>query len=89
MSPEQVVDLFREVLTCVIMMVSAIILPGLIIGLVISVLQAATQINEQTLSFIPRLLITLFTLAALSPWLLQKMITVTNIAVDAMPGMVS
>lgn len=89
MTPEQVVDLFREVLTCVIMMVSAIIVPGLIIGLIISVFQAATQINEQTLSFVPRLIITLFTLAFLSPWLLEKVTKVVSISIQAMPGFIS
>ncbi|WP_417357750.1 flagellar biosynthetic protein FliQ [Gallaecimonas pentaromativorans] len=50
-------------------MVAAIMIPGLIVGLVVSVFQAATSINEQTLSFLPRLLVTIITLMLLAHWL--------------------
>ena len=69
MSPDVIIDLFAQALLLVIMMVSVLIVPGLIVGLVISTFQAATQINEQTLSFLPRLLVTLLTLIVLGPWL--------------------
>ncbi|MGB0359942.1 MAG: flagellar biosynthetic protein FliQ [Endozoicomonas sp.] len=72
MTPEVVVDLFKDALMLVIMMVSAIVLPGMAIGLVISTIQAATQINEQTLSFLPRLLITLITIGLAGNWLIQE-----------------
>ena len=54
MTPETVVDLFSGALLMIIMIVTILVLPGLVVGLVVSVLQAATQINEQSLSFIPR-----------------------------------
>lgn len=60
MSPEALIDIFREALAVIVMMVSAIVLPGLGIGLIVAVFQAATSINEQTLSFLPRLLVTTF-----------------------------
>lgn len=69
MTPEVVSDLMREALYLAMIMVTVIIVPSLCIGLVVSVFQAATQINEQTLSFLPRLLITLMTLVVLGPWL--------------------
>jgi len=69
MSPEVVSDLMREGLFIAMIMVSVIIVPSLVVGLVVSVFQAATQINEQTLSFLPRLLITLMTLVVAGPWL--------------------
>jgi flagellar biosynthetic protein FliQ len=59
----------REGLYIAMVMVSVIIIPSLVVGLVVSVFQAATQINEQTLSFLPRLLITLATLIVMGPWL--------------------
>ena len=68
MSPEVVIDIFREALSIVIMLVAAIILPGLLTGLIIAVFQAATSINEQTLSFLPRLLVTLTTLSYIGNW---------------------
>lgn len=73
MSPEALIDIFREALAVIVMIVSAIVLPGLGIGLVVAVFQAATSINEQTLSFLPRLLVTLFALMFISHWLVQTM----------------
>lgn len=59
MSPEMFLDIFQEALKTIVIMVAFIIIPGLLVGLVVAVFQAATSINEQTLSFLPRLLITL------------------------------
>ena len=69
MTAEVVSDLMREGLFIAMVLVSVIIIPSLVVGLVVSVFQAATQINEQTLSFLPRLLITLTTLIFMGPWL--------------------
>ncbi|GGI71606.1 flagellar biosynthetic protein FliQ [Shewanella sp. D64] len=74
MSPESLVDIFREALSVIVIIVSMIIIPGLIIGLVVAVFQAATSINEQTLSFLPRLLTTLFALMFLGHTLIQTMV---------------
>ncbi len=68
MTPDVVIDIFREALSIVIILVASIILPGLITGFFIAVFQAATSINEQTLSFLPRLLVTLTTLGYLGRW---------------------
>ncbi|MGI3001838.1 flagellar biosynthesis protein FliQ [Shewanella algae] len=73
MTPESLIDIFREALAVIVMMVSAIVVPGLIIGLIVAVFQAATSINEQTLSFLPRLLMTLFALMFLGHWLVRTM----------------
>lgn len=59
MTPEIFVELFKESLWLVLIMVCAIIIPSLLVGLVVAIFQAATSINEQTLSFLPRLIITL------------------------------
>ena len=69
MTPEVVADLMREALYLAMVLVSVIIIPSLVVGLIVSVFQAATQINEQTLSFLPRLIVTLVTLVVLGPWL--------------------
>lgn len=78
MSPDIVIDLFAQALMLVIVMVSVLIVPGLLIGLVISTFQAATQINEQTLSFLPRLIVTLAAVMIAGPWLLTKLTDFTN-----------
>ena len=73
MSPEALIDIFREALSVIVMMVSAIVLPGLGIGLIVAVFQAATSIDEQTLSFLPRLLVTLFGLMFMGHWLVETL----------------
>jgi flagellar biosynthetic protein FliQ len=78
MSPDATIDLFAQALMLVILMVSVLIVPGLIIGLIISTFQAATQINEQTLSFLPRLIVTIVALMMAGPWLLTKLTDFTN-----------
>ncbi|KDM93063.1 flagellar biosynthesis protein FliQ [Photobacterium galatheae] len=59
MTPESFVEIFQEALYMVLLMVTLIVVPGLLIGLVVAIFQAATSINEQTLSFLPRLVVTL------------------------------
>jgi flagellar biosynthetic protein FliQ len=68
MTPEVVIDIFREALGIVILLVVVIIAPGLVTGLIVAVFQAATSINEQTLSFLPRLIVTLMTLSYIGNW---------------------
>ncbi|MNR46806.1 Flagellar biosynthetic protein FliQ [compost metagenome] len=53
-------------------MVAVLVVPSLLVGLMVAMFQAATQINEQTLSFLPRLLVMLVTLIVVGPWLVQK-----------------
>ncbi len=71
MTPEVAVDIFREALWLTTTMVAILVLPGLLVGLVVSMFQAATQINEQTLSFLPKLLIMLVTLIVIGPWMVR------------------
>ncbi|OHC48904.1 MAG: flagellar export apparatus protein FliQ [Pseudomonadales bacterium RIFCSPLOWO2_02_FULL_63_210] len=74
MTPEVAVDLFREALWLTATIVAIIVVPSLLVGLLVAMFQAATQINEQTLSFLPRLLVILITLIVAGPWLAQRMI---------------
>ncbi|RZQ53022.1 flagellar biosynthetic protein FliQ [Pseudoalteromonas phenolica] len=71
MEPEVFVGILSNSLFIVIKLVSAIVLPGLLIGLVVAVFQAATSINEQTLSFLPRLIITITALIFGGHWITQ------------------
>ncbi|WP_324733935.1 flagellar biosynthesis protein FliQ [Pseudomonas paeninsulae] len=74
MTPEVAVDLFREALWLTATIVAIVVVPSLLVGLMVAMFQAATQINEQTLSFLPRLLVILVTLIVAGPWLAQRMI---------------
>ncbi|MDC3188689.1 flagellar biosynthesis protein FliQ [Pseudoalteromonas elyakovii] len=73
MEPEIFVDILSDALFLVIKLVSAIVVPGLLVGLVVAVFQAATSINEQTLSFLPRLLITISVLIVGGHWFTQEL----------------
>ena len=72
MTPEVVMDLFANAFLLTVLIITVIVGPSLVVGLVISMFQAATQINEQTLSFLPRLLVTLITIMIAGSWLITK-----------------
>lgn len=88
MSAEVVTDLFRSSLYLAMMMVVVIIVPSLVVGLIVSVFQAATSINESTLSFLPRLLITLATLMVAGPWLAGTVYDFTIRLISEIPMMI-
>jgi flagellar biosynthetic protein FliQ len=71
-------DIFSEALFIVVLMVSVIIVPSLLVGLIVATFQAATQINEQTLSFLPRLLVTLMMMLVSGPYLIGKLVDYVN-----------
>ncbi|MEK1939224.1 MAG: flagellar biosynthesis protein FliQ [Pseudomonas sp.] len=80
MTPEVAVDLFREALWLTAVMVAILVVPSLVVGLIVAMFQAATQINEQTLSFLPRLLVMLVTLIWAGPWLIRSFMEyITNL----------
>ncbi|MFC5696450.1 flagellar biosynthesis protein FliQ [Pseudomonas sp. GCM10022186] len=73
MTPEIAVDLFREALWLTCLIVGILVVPSLVVGLIVAMFQAATQINEQTLSFLPRLIVMLLTLIWAGPWLTRQL----------------
>ncbi|EPD4424586.1 flagellar biosynthesis protein FliQ [Pseudomonas aeruginosa] len=85
MTPEVALDLFREALWLTAMIVGVLVVPSLLVGLVVAMFQAATQINEQTLSFLPRLMMILLTLIVLGPWLLRQLMEYTQTLIGNIP----
>ena len=85
MTPEVAVDLFREALWMTAMIVGVLVVPSLLVGLVVAMFQAATQINEQSLSFLPRLLVMLLTLIWAGPWLVRELMEYTQGLVQNIP----
>ncbi len=85
MSPNVIIDIFREALMLIVLIVASLVLPSLCVGLVVSMFQAATQINEQTLSFLPRLLMTLASIMVLGPWILNMLIEHANRLIANIP----
>lgn len=72
---DNVITILNQTLYMVMAAVLIFILPGLLIGLIVAVFQAATQVNEMTLSFLPKFILTVFVIAWLSPWWLSRLIT--------------
>lgn len=88
MTPETVLTVARESLTVATLLAAPLLLSALATGVFIGVLQAATQINEMTLSFIPKLLVLVITLVVAGPWMLQLITNYTQALFTAIPGMV-
>ncbi len=87
MTPDMISDLMREAVYLIVLMVSVLIVPSLIVGLVVSIFQAATQINEQTLSFFPRLVVTFITMIIFGGWLAVELIEFTEKLITDIPTM--
>jgi flagellar biosynthetic protein FliQ len=73
MTPDIAVDIMVEALQLVMLLAAVLVLPGLLTGVIVAVFQAATSINEQTLSFLPRLLVTLLALIVAGHWMTGKL----------------
>ena len=75
MTPEMAIDICRKAVQTVLLGSAPMLLAGLIIGLLISIFQAATQINEQTMTFVPKIVAVFLTMLIFAPWLI-KLLTV-------------
>ena len=78
MEPEFAIQMGKEALTVAVLLAAPILLSALAAGLLIGMFQAATQINEQTLSFVPKLGVLALTLFIASPWMLQVLMDFTE-----------
>ena len=88
MTPELVMNLVREALEITILLSAPLLLTALVTGLLVSVFQAATQINEMTLSFIPKLLAIFLALVLAGPWMVNLMVDFTRRLISGIPGMI-
>jgi flagellar biosynthetic protein FliQ len=78
MTPELAVDICRRAIQTILMCAAPMLIIGLLVGLMVSVFQAATQINEQTLSFVPKIVAVFLAMIFFGSWLI-KIITVFTI----------
>ncbi|HEY9102582.1 flagellar biosynthesis protein FliQ [Chitinimonas sp.] len=88
MSPETVITVIQRAFEVMILVGGPMLIAGLIVGLIISVFQAATQINEATLSFIPKLLVTFLVAVLAGPWMLSILMDYTVRLYQAIPTMI-
>ena len=87
MTPESVMTLGRDAMGITLMIAAPILLTVLVIGLLVSIFQAATQINEQTLSFIPKLVGVFVALLFAGPWMLGTMVDYMRLVFTSIPAM--
>lgn len=89
MTPETVMSMTYTALKLALIMAGPMLLVVLVVGLGISIFQAATQINEMTLSFIPKLLAMGITVVLLGPWLINIMVDYMQNLLRGIPGLVN
>lgn len=88
MTPEMVVSIGREALMVTLMVSAPMLIFGLVIGLVISIFQAVTQINEMTLTFVPKILAVALALLIFLPWIINMLTDFTRHMFALIPGLV-
>ncbi len=88
MTPESVMTIGRQAMEVTLMVAAPMLLVALAVGLIVSIFQAATQINEATLSFIPKLVGIFVTMVVAGPWMLTVMMDYMRQMLSSIPGMV-
>jgi len=78
MPPESVIHIGRKAVETVLLTSAPMLLAAMVIGLLISIFQAATQINEQTMTFIPKIVAVFVTLLIFGPWIMSLLVTFTT-----------
>jgi len=80
MTPDMAVNVCRKAVQTVLLGAAPMLLAGLIVGLLISIFQAATQINEQTMTFVPKIVAVFITLLIFAPWII-RLLTIFTIGI--------
>jgi len=88
MTPEYVINLGSEAIKLALMLSLPLLGVGLVVGLMVAVLQATTQVQEMTLSFVPKIVSVLLTLLAVSPWMIQKIAGFTSNLIVSIPTII-
>jgi flagellar biosynthetic protein FliQ len=88
MTPETVMTIGQRALEITLLLSAPLLLTALVVGLLVGVVQAATQINEMTLSFIPKLIAMAVALVVAGPWMLKLMISYTRELFESIPSLV-
>ncbi|MFK7886273.1 MAG: flagellar biosynthesis protein FliQ [Gammaproteobacteria bacterium] len=88
MTPETVMTLGQQALSITVMIAAPMLLSALVVGLAIGMIQAATQINEMTLSFIPKLLVLALAIAIGGSWMMRTMLSFTRQLYNSIPALI-
>ncbi|PZP35004.1 MAG: flagellar biosynthetic protein FliQ [Roseateles depolymerans] len=88
MDAQQVFTFGQQGLYMLLLVAAPILLVVLVVGVVVSVIQAATQINEATLSFVPKVIAAVLTLAAVGPWMVTQLVEYIQRTLQTIPSVV-
>ena len=88
MNMEQSIEILRQLISTSLLVVSPILLGSLLVGLLVSLLQSVTSIQEQTLSFVPKLLAVSLVIVFGAPWILRQLMQFTITYISRLPDMV-
>ncbi|RMH79543.1 MAG: flagellar biosynthetic protein FliQ [Acidobacteria bacterium] len=86
MSPDMVLSLSQKALEMALMLAAPVLLVTFFVGLIVSILQSATQIQEMTLSYIPKIIAAYLTVLVLGAWMLNKLLDYTRELIVNMPN---
>ena len=86
MTPEFVINIGRQAIETTLMVAAPMLIAALVIGLIISIFQAATQIQEQTMTFIPKIVGVFVTMLIFAPWILQKVTAFIRMIFEQLPN---
>ncbi|MCP4283739.1 MAG: flagellar biosynthesis protein FliQ [Gammaproteobacteria bacterium] len=88
MTPDSVLDIGQRALEVTTVLGGVVLIPALLVGLLVAMFQAATQINEMTLSFIPKLLVVALVFMLAGPWMLRVIMTFTINLIESIPELI-
>ena len=88
MTPETVTSIGQQALWVTMLLAAPLLLSALLVGLLIGMFQAATQINEMTLSFIPKLMVLVVALVVAGPWMLSVIMSFTTRLIREIPALI-
>ena len=88
MTPTTVIEIGRNALEITLMISAPLFLAALVTGLIVSIFQAATQINEATLSFVPKLVVIFITMIVAGPWMITVMTDYMRRLYESIPGII-
>ncbi len=89
MTPETVTTIGQQALWVTMLIAAPMLVSALAVGLLIGMIQAATQINEMTLSFIPKLLVLVISIVVAGPWMLSVIVNYTRQLMEQIPSLIS
>lgn len=89
MSPEAVIEIAQRAMWIMMLLAAPMLLSALAVGLLIGMFQAATQINEMTLSFIPKLIVVGLVLAITGSWMIRTLVEFTRALIESLPDLLA